>query len=570
MAGLTLASTMVGAMGISDVNADTETPSAAVANSVTDKTSKRTLIIHKYKVDSLADQQDRGDGERSPKDVANADKYKPLEGVDFEIVRVKAKGTAALVDPATQPEGDWEVDPTFTAIKQTTGADGTATFDISAGLGANEMDKNDGTYLVKETGATDKELAPLKPFFVHIPQTSRKVTNGFLYEVNVYPKNVTDMNLTPEKHIITEESADHGGSVVTGQKFKWQGTSNVPTGLWYKAATALRVEDYNDDGTPADPAYKDIAAGEEVYAHSFRIIDDMDENLIVDKAGIVVEYSVDGTTNWQPLTLNSDYELKSDTTTVAPKEKITVDVKQPGMLKLAQAGGLVAGTTDTYKAAKKIRVTYPAQVKPGYNGTITNKLQVTFNTPGTKPKDETTTPEVTPNIYSGGFEIEKVDAQKNDTKLEGAIFKVAESEEKAYAGDFIKDPDSGEDLTATSNTDGVATFNGLALNVDESGKPADKDYFVVETTAPEGYELAAKPVKVTVNLTTSDSAYTLAEDGETKVPNEKKLEGTVYDKKKTVLPFTGGNGTTLLIVIAMGAISIGTAAVVIDKKRRQA
>ena len=37
---------------------------------------------------------------------------------------------------------------------------------------------------------------------------------------------------------------------------------------------------------------------------------------------------------------------------------------------------------------------------------------------------------------------------------------------------------------------------------------------------------------------------------------------------KTDLPFTGGVGTTLLIVIAIGAITIGTAAVVIDKKRQ--
>ena len=48
------------------------------------------------------------------------------------------------------------------------------------------------------------------------------------------------------------------------------------------------------------------------------------------------------------------------------------------------------------------------------------------------------------------------------------------------------------------------------------------------------------------------------------------VELDIVDKPKTDLPFTGGEGTTLLIAIALGAITIGTATMGIDKKRRKA
>ena len=50
---------------------------------------------------------------------------------------------------------------------------------------------------------------------------------------------------------------------------------------------------------------------------------------------------------------------------------------------------------------------------------------------------------------------------------------------------------------------------------------------------------------------------------------DKAIEADITDKPKTELPFTGGTGTMLLITVAVGAIGIGTAAVVMDKKRRQ-
>lgn len=80
-----------------------------------------------------------------------------------------------------------------------------------------------------------------------------------------------------------------------------------------------------------------------------------------------------------------------------------------------------------------------------------------------------------------------------------------------------------------------------------------RDYWVVETKAPEGYELLKAPQKITVNLVSETNDV---------------IEATIVNETKTDLPFTGGAGTTLLIAIAIGAITIGTAAVVIDKKRQ--
>ena len=80
-----------------------------------------------------------------------------------------------------------------------------------------------------------------------------------------------------------------------------------------------------------------------------------------------------------------------------------------------------------------------------------------------------------------------------------------------------------------------------------------KDYWVVETKSPSGYELLKTPQKVTVTLTTHSNT---------------DPEVTVVNEPETKLPFTGGTGTMLLVIIAIGAITIGTAAIAIDKKRR--
>jgi uncharacterized surface anchored protein len=110
-------------------------------------------------------------------------------------------------------------------------------------------------------------------------------------------------------------------------------------------------------------------------------------------------------------------------------------------------------------------------------------------------------------------------------------------------------------VKAQSGADGVATFNGLELDVSKDKKEDIKrSYWIVETKAPAGYELLSEPKEVVVNLATSTSTPVI----------------TIINKSQTVLPFTGGDGATLIIAIALGAITIGAIVIVYDKRRQKA
>ncbi|MFQ7235254.1 MAG: SpaA isopeptide-forming pilin-related protein, partial [Enterococcus hulanensis] len=192
-------------------------------------------------------------------------------------------------------------------------------------------------------------------------------------------------------------------------------------------------------------------------------------------------------------------------------------------------------------------------------------------------------------------------ADDGTTMLEGAEFYLAETEADAIARNFLASngkvyhldedgttvtpalPNGVTLLKSTSDATGKAEFNGLKLEwftdnpaganpSDGKQDPNDtseatwpkvdpgngdpyisKKYWLVETKSPSGYELIKEPVEVTVTLTSHTD-----------------LVVKVENKHETKLPFTGGTGTTLLIIIAIGAITIGTASIAIDKKRRQA
>ena len=161
-------------------------------------------------------------------------------------------------------------------------------------------------------------------------------------------------------------------------------------------------------------------------------------------------------------------------------------------------------------------------------------------------------------VQTGGLKIKKVDSAGN--VLPGAVFKIAETEADAKAGNFLKDYE-GNEIVATSGEDGYAIINGLAYNDDgvlyyrESDTSYQaKDYYLVETQAPsytettdEGevtkyYKLLSKPLKVTVTGYSHNDTI--------EVVNRKELE----------LPLTGGIGIAIFAVVGITIMAMSVAA----------
>lgn len=101
--------------------------------------------------------------------------------------------------------------------------------------------------------------------------------------------------------------------------------------------------------------------------------------------------------------------------------------------------------------------------------------------------------------------------------------------------------------TLTTGQDGAATIDGLA-----AGR-----YYLVETAAPEGYQLDATPIEVRIEALTDENAT--AADLVYNVP-------TITNTKTPALPVTGGAGT--VAITAAGVALVAGAAMLIVRARK--
>lgn len=583
--------TMVGGIMLSAGSSVYAAPPAQniSGNAVSDNTSDRSITIWKYEINSASELGERGDGESLDPAVApDLIGKKVMQDVNFEIIKVDAIGNADLTDPLQQVEGThWQVDSSFTRQTGTTAADGSLTFDVGTGKTA------DGIYLVREitdssgeytytdpaTGETGLKInKPMDPFFVHLPQTKRDDTSKLIYDVHVHPKNIvtnTELDKTVE--------GGKGYSIKAGQDFQWEATTALPSGLLSIIEEPMTITGMHDPVTGLPAANLDITGPfpYELYANYFRITDDLNTSLLL--KDIVVQVTDDDGATWTDLTIGTHFNVELNGTAVAahPVTNMTAGAAKEVEVSLTQAGmKKLTEDEDTH-----IRVVYKTTVEEDFNGKITNKYKIDYLIPGQEPTSEESDE---PEYYNGGFDIKKTD--KAGADLSGAVFHIAVSEEDAKAKKYLASDgnsytlnDDGTStpalptgvtyLTSESDEDGNAHFDGLKLDwYTESGnndkqdpditseatwdeEDIKKDYWVVETKSPSGYELLKTPEKVTVTLTTHEDST---------------IEVTVVNESKTKLPFTGGTGTMLLVIIAIGAITIGTASIAIDKKRRQA
>ncbi|MGM0167917.1 hypothetical protein IGI39_002929 [Enterococcus sp. AZ135] len=560
------------------------------ANAVSDNTSDRSITIWKYEINSTAELGGRGDGESLDPAVApDLTGKQVMQDVNFEIIRVIPNTGVDLTDPLVQKETThYTIDTTFTAQTGKTAVDGSLKFDVGTGKTA------DGIYLVREitdssgkytytnpsTGETGIEITkPMDPFFVWLPQTKRDDTSKLIYDVHVHPKNIvteTDLDKSIE--------GGKGYSIKAGQDFQWEATTKLPSGLYSEITKDMTITNMHDkDGNPLPDQVITASPSSpyDLYANYFTVIDDLDTKLLL--KDIEIQVSDDDGATWSNLTIGTHYTVELNGTAVtshpvtnmtanAAKE-VAVDLTQAGMKKVTEDG-------DTH-----IRVVYKTTVEEDTNGVISNKYDVNYLIPGQEPMTETSDE---PEYFTGGFDIKKTD--KAGADLSGAEFHIATSEQNAKDKVFLASdgksytlnsdgsstpvlPSGVTYLTSTSNATGEARFDGLELEwfTDSNGNDKQdpsitseatwahtdikKDYWIVETKSPAGFELLKTEQKVTVTLTSH---------------NNSTPEITVVNEPKTNLPFTGGTGTMLIIIIAIGAITIGTAAIAIDKKRRTA
>lgn len=219
-----------------------------------------------------------------------------------------------------------------------------------------------------------------------------------------------------------------------------------------------------------------------------------------------------------------------------------------------------------YTIGDKILVTYTALVNENAVAKISkNSATLTYSNNPSDSTETDTTPTVEETVYSSKIAIEKVEkladgATTTPKKLEGAKFVLYKEETtgdtkttkyyKWNATDKKVEWIAEKDQADVKKTDvnGEASFDGLA----------DGTYYLVETKAPAGYNQLDKPVKVEVHV--GENAGAVTSD------TQLTVTATVKNQAGTLLPSTGGMGTTIFYVLGF-VLVVGAGVLLVTKKR---
>lgn len=490
---------------------------------------------------------------------------KALEGIEFTLQQIEGVdfstneglAAAAALTPATAAAGELGA-PT---VKETA-ADGTITFD---GLEV-------GAYLLTETdsiAADGTVYRAAAPSIVFVPTTDPANEDAWLtddqgrYAVWVYPKNSLDENV---KSVV--DVNQQAGEMVT-----FSVDASIPAS---SEGNELQYFGFFDE---VDPALSITGADANVTLKAG------DTELV---NGEDFQYWVDG-------------------------QNLTVAATEAGLAKIAAAKAADATATAV--------MTFDAKVNSA--AVVTNQAVVYKNTgeaqfelvppapgvppePGNPPEEPPTPPTPTPGdpfvetnttvSAWGRISVNKTDeAGKALTGAEFQIYQCTDGEIAADAAPITAvstaaDADNNSADNGTTfkdvNNDGLIVVDGLHVN--DVADDADLDqpqYCLVETKAPDGFELRHEPIPFELELTGRESvaevleydengqltSYSTSTELQTFLAEDAPLnlvEDVVNIPVKPKLPLTGGAG--IAVFGLLGAAVIGGGLFAAKRNARQA
>ena len=199
-----------------------------------------------------------------------------------------------------------------------------------------------------------------------------------------------------------------------------------------------------------------------------------------------------------------------------------------------------------------IKVTYSAVVNEKAIAKISkNEATLTYSN---NPLTDTTskTVPVVREVYSSKIVIDKYQDGNENTKLPGADFVLYKKGGTDDSILYYKWDDTAKKVewvteknqatVMTTNDNGAATFGGIANGT----------YYLEETKAPAGYNQLTAPVEVKVNGGTTEA--------------ELSVTANVANSTGTLLPSTGGMGTTIFYVLG-AVLVLGAVVLLVTKKR---
>ncbi|MBL3698876.1 SpaH/EbpB family LPXTG-anchored major pilin [Leucobacter luti] len=463
-----------------------------------DVSAPGSIIVHKHE-----HQTGTSPVTQNPDGTGTAIPTPGIAGVEFTAAPLLQDGEPVdLNDPAAwdalqglEPGADCTAPAGYTLgtalAPVTTNADGTATIPTSVGV-----------YVVCETAAPANVVDRAAPFIVTIPYPYE---DGWLYDVNVYPKN----GVTSIVKTITPQS---GLGFGLGSVIEFPVTATIPT----------------------------LALGRSFTG--FDVLDTLDPRLTPTAASAGVGLGVKSVTVGGVAVPAANYAVTGSGQSV-----------QVAFTPAAGYAWLAART------GQQVVVTFQGTVTSLGNGTITNTASDFVNDPNHRSA-------ITSNTVSsnwGDLVIEKVNSRTPGDTLAGAKFEVYAAADP-YAADCSTATVSGSRVAVsgasefTTGANGRITVAGLFVSdsVNAPTNASQRCYVIKEIAAPAGYvtptgAAALTPVTVHTGATT---------DVDVTVKN--------VQQDGPELPLTGSSGA-LILSIAGGALLIAAAGAALIVARRR-
>ena len=220
---------------------------------------------------------------------------------------------------------------------------------------------------------------------------------------------------------------------------------------------------------------------------------------------------------------------------------------------------------DTIAAETQITITYSAKITADAitdaDGKLDNKATLDYG------DNHSTTTDIAP-VTSFGFDAAKIDATTKKV-ISGANFSLYTSETGGTALSLFYDETNKCYRPAANDTEAASTVTTFDLTVAKFDGLAAGDYYLNENTQPNGYNKLSARVKVTIGGTNGDNFFTANAPTAVGSDTTSTADGVlIANEQGTLLPTTGGIGTTIFYVI--GAILVVGAGVLLVSKKRMA
>lgn len=589
------------------------TSASAVSVNFIDATKTGTLNVYKYEMNDTSSATFRGTGESTDVNQVPVDAT-PLKGVTFKATRVADLVSNGNLNTTYYTTAGVSLPTVAEAKAMTAIATYTKTTDDNGYASFTELPL--GIYLVQETNSPSNVTAKVDDFMVSVPMTNSD-GNAWNYNVYVYPKNetrYTDVTIKKTDYLtgtalqgavftLEKKSEDSTWtSVETGLTTDSNGTVSPTTSLsinsYYKLVETTAPAGYIFDGDNNITNFYINENGEVCDADSKAVIDSNNPYLIVvnnakptiskrvGNNSTSMTYSANGQTFVFKISVKTpNIKDMSTLNTFKVVDKIddcytyvgngtftynnaAATITDYCTFNLNKTTNTLTYTFDTSKLAPdtnidiNVVVKYNSNIKNHLGEAINNTAQLVYSTKtGTTDTNDVTNTinSNTVETHTSGFQFKKT-TENGTTALAGATFKLYGSLNDAKNGvnELSVYTKSNTDLTktVTSDSNGLVSIYGLAYGSANESFDTDSTttYYLVETSAPDGYNLLAEPVAIEVGNDSWNYANT---------------QFNVINSKKTVLPLTGGYGTAVFTVCGISLIFIGGILMFIARRKKK-